>query len=235
MIASLAIPAIAKGGYDIYRFITAQKNIKALKSKPTPRYMDNIAPLQENKRMYEQQFRVGMTPASRALATQNFASSQAGAIRAASEMSGGQMSNAISRMGSLGNANFALNLAAQNEAVQNQARSGIASSNLQIQSRQDRDTAQKYNELFDMKKQYGAAASEAAEGVLGAAGGYFMGKMNMENAEADREAYGNGSAVEVTGGASNQTPYSLGSNPLSLYRKFGTPNKYTGMKYNSKF
>jgi hypothetical protein len=188
MIGALAIPALVKGGYDVFRYIESQKNLKSLANRPTPRFSDNLGYLQENKRMYQTQFNQGMTPATRALATQNFASSLASGQRAASEMSGGQMSNGLSRMGAMGNANFALNLAAQNEQVQNQARSGLASSNLQLQSREDRDTQNKYTELGDMKKQYGMAASEGAMGAINAIGGYQMGKIGLDEATKDREA-----------------------------------------------
>jgi hypothetical protein len=189
MLPALAIPALVKGGYDVFRMIQSQKNLDALSQTPTPRFSDNTSYLGENKRMYQQQYNQGMSPATRALATQNFAASQAAGQRSASETSGGQMSNALSRMGAAGNANFALNLAAQNEAVQNQARSGIASTNLQLQSRKDKDIQNQYSELQNMKQQYGAAFSEAAMGGINAIGGYFMGQMNLEEAEKDRQLY----------------------------------------------
>ena len=220
MIAALAIPALVKGGYDVFRMIESQKNLNALSQKPIPRFSENTSYLGENKNMYQKQFRQGMTPASRALATQNFASAELSNQRAANDMSGGQMSSALSRMAGANNANFALNLAAQNEQVQNQARSGLASTNLQLQTRKDRDTQNQYNELGAAKEQYGKAFSEAAMGAINAVGGYQMGKLGLQERQKDRdtaiEAAKISAGLENNGNRINKTDIT-DDNPYKSY------------------
>ena len=185
----MTIAMLAQAGYGLYRGIKAQQGLRALQKQRMPSMMEAMGPLQENRRLYEQQFRQGLTPATRNLAQQQFAASQLGQQRAAMDLSGGQMSSALSRMNAANTGQFALGLGAQNEAAQRAGMAGMVGANQSISALQRADAAQRLAQRQQMEQAYGQAMQQGFQDVLGAAGGYAMGQMQMSEAAKQRQLY----------------------------------------------
>jgi hypothetical protein len=179
----------AQGGSALYRLIKAQQGLDAVKKQRMPSLMEAMAPLQENRRLYEQQFRQGLTPATRNLAQQQFAATQLGQQRAAADLSGGQMSSALSRLGALNTGQFALGLGAQNEAAQRAGMVGMIGANQGISALQRADAAQRLQQRLELERQLGLGFQQAGQDIVGAFGGLAMSQMQQKNAEANRQMY----------------------------------------------
>lgn len=181
----MTIATLAQAGYGLYRGIKAQQGLRALQKQRMPSLMESMGPLQENRRLYEQQFRQGLTPATRNLAQQQFAGTMAGQQRAAMDLSGGQMSSALSRLGAANTGQFALGLGAQNEAAQRAGMAGMVNTNQAISGLQRADAAQRLQQRLQMEQAYGQAMQQGFQDVLGAAGGFA--KSRMAQLEADKQ------------------------------------------------
>lgn len=224
----MILPAIIAGAqavYGIYRGVKAQQGLNALATQRTARYMDAAGPLLQSRRLYEKQYRTGMGIDSRNLAEQNFASSQLSNQRAITDMSGGQMSSALSRMASVNNANFALGLAGQNDAIRRQGLGGLSQANSQLSGLQQRDVANDIFQRQQTEQAYGQAKQQAFQDVLGA--GMGLAKMNMaqKNIDADRQMFRDvyGSRNQTPG-----TPRTLANSPM-MQGYYLQPNPNTGM------
>jgi len=185
----MTIAMLAQAGYGLYRGIKAQQGLRALQKQRMPSLMEAMGPLQENRRLYEQQFRQGLTPATRNLAQQQFAATQLGQQRAAADLSGGQMSSALSRLGALNTGQFALGLGAQNEAAQRAGMVGMIGANQSISGLQRADAAQRLQQRLQMEQAYGQAMQQGFQDVLGAAGGFAKSQMAASEAEKQRQLY----------------------------------------------
>ena len=224
---------LAEMGYNIYGSIKASEKIKEINQTPEARFMDAAGPLQESRRLYQKQYNEGMGASSRALAEQNFASSLLSGQRQAAEQSGGQMSSALSRMGAMGNANFALSLAGQNDAIKRQGLAGMASENRAISSLQQSQVQRDIGKRDALLREYGQAKQDRIGSVFSGALGMAQQGMAMDSAEADRQMYRD---IYGMGGNDNQgqpegsmtmkpsLPYSMGG--LSGLRRFETPKSF---------
>ena len=186
------LPAIMAGvqaAYGLYRGFKAKSALDELSTQRRPEFVDAANPLMQNKALQEQQYRQGLTPATRALYQQQQASALASQQRAASEMSGGQMSNALSRMSNLNVNNGALQLAAQNEAAQRQGMQGMIGTNRELSGLQQRDIGQKLDYRNQMERAYGQAQQQAFQDVLGAGVGFAQMQMAQSEAEKNRDFY----------------------------------------------
>lgn len=222
-----AIIAGAQGLYGLYRGIKAQQGLDALNKQRQARFMDAANPLMENKALQEQQYRQGLTPATRGLFQQQQASTLASQQRLASEMSGGQLSNALSRMSNLNVNNGALSLAAQNEAAQRQGMQGMISTNRELSGLQQRDIGVDINQRQEMLKGYGLAKQQGFQDVLGAASGFAMMNMKLSEAQKDRDLYAkiNGVGNDAASGATNNAASTAASNsPYTYGGSFGKLN-----------
>lgn len=211
----MTIAMLAQAGYGLYRGIKAQQGLRALQKQAMPSYMEAMGPLQESRRLYEQQFRQGLTPATRNLAQQQFASSQLGQQRAAMDLSGGQMSSALSRMNAANTGQFALGLGAQNEAAQRAGMAGIVNMNQAISGLQRADIAQRLAQRQQMEQAYGTAMQQGFADVLGAASGFAQ----AGEAEKQRQLYRDIYGVEKT------TP-STTTSPTAYNQIMGKTNPY---------
>lgn len=211
----MTIAMLAQAGYGLYRGIKAQQGLRALQKQAMPSYMEAMGPLQESRRLYEQQFRQGLTPATRNLAQQQFASSQLGQQRAAMDLSGGQMSSALSRMNAANTGQFALGLGAQNEAAQRAGMAGIVNMNQAISGLQRADIAQRLAQRQQMEQAYGQAMQQGFADVLGAASGFAQ----AGEAEKQRQLYRDIYGVEKT------TP-STTTSPTAYNQIMGKTNPY---------
>jgi len=229
--------SLGEMGYNIYGAIKASQKIKEVNQTREAKFMDAADPLLQSRRLYEKQYRTGMGIDSRNLAEQNFASSQLSNQRAITDMSGGQMSSALSRMASVNNANFALGLAGQNDAIRRQGLAGMASENRAISSLQQSQVQRDIGKRDTLLREYGQAKQDRIGSVFSGALGIAEQGMAMDSAEADRQMYRD---IYGMGGNDNQgepqvpsmgsmtmkpsLPYSMGG--LSGLRRFQTPKSY---------
>lgn len=214
MIDPMTTAMIAQGAYGAYRAFKAQQGQRALQKQRMPSYMDAVGPLQESLRLYEQQFRQGLTPATRTLAQQQFAAGQLGQQRAAMDLSGGQMSSALSRMNAANTGQFALGLGAQNEAAQRAGMAGMVNMNQAISGLQRADIAQRLAQRQQMEQAYGTAMQQGFADVLGAASGFAQ----AGEAEKQRQLYRDIYGVEKT------TPKT--TSPTAYNQIMGKTNPY---------
>lgn len=216
----MTIAMLAQAGYGLYRGIKAQQGLRALQKQAMPSYMGAMGPLQESRRLYEQQFRQGLTPATRNLAQQQFASSQLGQQRAAMDLSGGQMSSALSRMNAANTGQFALGLGAQNEAAQRAGMAGMVNMNQAISGLQRADIAQRLAQRQQMEQAYGTAMQQGFADVLGAASGFAQAGEAEKQRQLYRDIYGVAKTTPDVPETINPTAYNqiMGKiNPYQLY------------------
>lgn len=224
----MALPAILAGvqlGTSIYRGIKSAQGLIGMKGERRAEFMDAAAPIEENKRLGMAQQARGLSPVATAVAKEGFAQGRAGSYRAATDLSGGQLSNAISRMGASSNAQFGMGLAAQSQAASERGLGMRMGANQQLSSLQQADVRDKQSSYDRRQAAFGQGVQDAIYSGVGALEGYATSKMSMENAEADRQLYRDLNSMPSTTEEEYTPPAMLG-NPLSLYRKFGTPSQY---------
>jgi hypothetical protein len=186
MVDPMTIAAIAQAGYGLYRGIKAQQGLRALQKQKMPSFMEAMAPYRENYDLYRQQYVGGMGPGSLNLAQQQFATQQAGLLRAPVS---GQLRDQLGRVAAANTGMFAQNLAAQNEAIRRGAISGMTAANQSIAALQQRDVGTRLDQRLRQEQAYGQAMQQGFQDVIGAFGGYAMGQMNQKNLQADRQLY----------------------------------------------
>jgi hypothetical protein len=232
MIDPVTAMALAQGAYGVYRGIKAQQGLNALNKQRVPKYMDAAGPLQENIRMARTQMQQGMSPAAKAVANQAFASSQAGTYRQAQELSGGQMSSAIGRLGALQNFRYGSQMGLQDQMARERAQQTLMGQNLQLSALEQKDIAQGIADNRMLQQQYGAARQQAIADVFGAGMGAVQTKLAMSEADKNRQFYmdmlGNKNPTTTTDGSQNNysSVFSPGTFPYSapIGPKEGPPN-----------
>lgn len=197
--------AIAQGAYGVYRGIKAQQGLNDLAGQRRARYMDAAGPIQENIQMARQQMRQGISPIAESRARQAFAGSQATQFRQAQELGGGQMGNAISRLGGLQNYRLGSDIAYQDQMARERAQQTLMGQNLQLSGLQQRDIRQDISERLAQEQGYGLARQQAIADVFGAGMGAAQGAMARSEREKDRELYRNmmGLGKTTTPGTNN--------------------------------
>jgi hypothetical protein len=224
----LTIAAIAaQTSYGLYQTFKAQQGQRALQKQRMPSLMDSAGPLLENRRLYEQQFRQGLTPATRNLAQQQFAATQLGQQRAAMDLSGGQMSSALSRMNAANTGQFALGLGAQNEAAQRAGMAGMVGANQAISGLQRADIAQRLAQRQQMEQAYGLAMQQGVQNVLGGISGLAMSQMQLGEAEKNRQLQRDIYGVRKTTPTTPTTPATGSMTPSTSFE--GLMGRQAGM------
>lgn len=183
--------AIAQGAYGVYRGIKAQQGLNELSGQRRARYMDAAGPIQENIQMARQQMRQGISPIAESRGRQAFAGSQATQFRQAQELGGGQMGNAMSRLGALQNYRLGSDIAYQDQMARERAQQTLMGQNLQLSGLQQRDIRQDISERLAQEQGYGLARQQAIADVFGAGMGAAQGAMARSEREKDRELYRN--------------------------------------------
>jgi hypothetical protein len=187
----LTIAAIAQAGYGIYRNIKATLGINKMAMERKPTFMDAAGPLYQNKQLGMLQYQRGLSPSAVALGEQQFGGARAGQYRMATEMSGGQLGSALSRMGASNSAQFGLGMAAQGQSASERGLGMVMGANQQISGLQSRQVGAEMDNYNQRQQAFGQAKKESGQDVLGAVGGYQMGKLGMQQQELNRQAYGN--------------------------------------------
>lgn len=203
----MTMAMIAQAGYGLYRGIKAQQGLNELQKQKMPSRMEAIEPMRENYNLYRQQYRTGMGPGSLNLARQQFGVQQAGLLQTPAS---GQLRDVMGRVAAANTGQFALNLAAQNEQIRRAGLAGMASTNIGISGLQERDAIDRLQNRLRQEQAYGQAAQQGFQDVLGAFGGYAMGKANAASAAEDR------ALVAQIYGLNKQTPVANSSDYTSL-------------------
>jgi hypothetical protein len=172
------IAMLAQLGISGFQGIKAMTDAKSFEGQKQPSYRENSQELEQNRFLAERQMKQGMSPEAKALASNTFNTQQAGAYRAATENSGGQLSNAISRMGALNNVNFGLNLGAQDQAARERGQSAYMGVNQQLQGERDKDTGIAAQNYAQTRQNIQGMSQYALQNFGNAVSGYAAGAQN---------------------------------------------------------
>lgn len=172
------IAMLAQLGVAGFQGVKAISDANEFEKQKQPSYRENSQELMQNKALAEKQMRQGMSPEARALAQNTYASQRAGAYRSASDMSGGQMGTALSRMGALNNINFATSMGAQDQAARERGQSSFMGVNQQLQGQRDKDTAMANQNYLQTRQNIQAMSQYALQNVGNAVSGYAAGAQN---------------------------------------------------------
>lgn len=241
MIAAL-VSAGLQAGYGIYQAANAANMLNKLSKQRKARYMDAAGPIQQNRQLGMKQMQQGLSPVTRAVAEQTFAGQRASQYRQATDLSGGQLSSAIGRIGALGNTNLALNLAQQSQLATERGQGLLMNANQQISGLQRADVQQDISYRERVESNLGMAKQQGIQNVLGAVGGFAQSQMygkyldslggaKTPTAETPSMDMGSGS---VASGNYAQPPAYQSSAP-QLNKLFATPKSMMGLPKVSDF
>ena len=129
----------------------------------------------------------------------------------------------MGRIGAFNTSRLGQQIGAMNQSAIDRGLSMKMQANQQISGLQQADVRDKMSSYDRRQATFGQGVQDAVYSGVGALEGYATSKMSMENADADRQMYRDINGVSNT--SQDAPSYDLG-NPLSLYRKFGTPSQY---------
>lgn len=159
----------AMGGYQM---IKSQRELNKLKNLPMPSLLENkaLSPFTQNVMMARQQMQQGLNPATMRIAEESAARAAASQYRQATELSGGQLSSAIGRLGSMGRYQTATNLAQMDLAERGKGRSALMQANAVLGSIYQQDVQQRLNRRMQLEQNLGIAKQQGRQNIAGAAG-----------------------------------------------------------------
>jgi hypothetical protein len=177
MIEAALISAGLQAGYGIYQAANSASLLKKLSKQKKARYMDAAAPIQENKAIGERMAKTGLDATTRTIAEQTQASAAAGQYRQFTDMSGGQMSSALGRIGAFNTTQLGQQLGAMNQSAIERGRNIQMMANQQISGLQRADVQQDISYRERVESNLGMAKQQGAMNVLGAVGGFAQSQM----------------------------------------------------------
>lgn len=242
MIEAALISAGLQAGYGIYQAANSASLLKKLGKQRKARNMDAAAPIQENKAIGEQMARTGLDATTRAVAEQTQASAAAGQYRQFTDMSGGQMSSALGRIGAFNTTQLGQQLGAMNQSAIERGRNIQMMANQQISGLQRADVQQDISYRERVESNLGMAKQQGAMNVLGAVGGFAQSQMygkyldslsgaKTPTAETPSMDMGDGS---YSSGNYAQPPAYQSSAP-QLNKLFATPKSMMGLSKVSDY
>lgn len=159
----------ALGGYQM---IKSQSQLNKMKRTPVPSLLEPqaLSPFTQNINLAKQQYQMGLNPTTRAIAEQNAASTAASQYRQATDISGGQLSSAIGRIGNLGQYQTASNLAQMDIAERAKGRSALMQANSVLGSIYQQDVQQRLNRRMQLEQNLGLAKQQGRQNIAGAVG-----------------------------------------------------------------
>lgn len=178
------VGALLQAGYGIYQGINAARLKKQFDAQEKASFLKTLAPINENKAMYERQMKQGLSPEARSLYQSQFASDAARGIRTAQELSGGQSSSALARMFSLDRVKGAQNLALMDQQARERAMVGVASTNREISSVQQMEQRRKMQMEDATMQQIAGLRQDSVANVAGALGSIPTGLSNLAYMQA---------------------------------------------------
>lgn len=177
MIEAALISAGLQAGYGIYQAANSASLLKKLSKQKKARYMDAAAPIQENRAIGQQMAKTGIDATTRSIAEQTQASAAAGQYRQFTDMSGGQMSSALGRIGAFNTTQLGQQLGAMNQSAIERGRNIQMMANQQISGLQRADVQQDISYRERVESNLGMAKQQGIQNVLGAVGGYAQSQM----------------------------------------------------------
>lgn len=177
---STGVGAIA----GISQMAKAQSELSKLKMQKTPSVLEAKGPLMENIKLSRSQFERGLDPTSLRLARQQTATENLRNQRYFQDISGGQLSQAASRMSALGTAQSGLGLASMDVAARQRGMSALMSANQMYSGLLREDAAQRRQYRMMLEQQLGYAKSEGRQNIMNAIEGAAKGVTNYAMADA---------------------------------------------------
>lgn len=172
----LTLSLVGQTGYGIYQMLNSANLMNKLKTEKKPRYMDAASGLQENKALGEQMYKRGLTPSAEAMMDQSAAAQTAGLYRQATDVSGGQMSSLIGRLGASNLYQLGLQKGSLEQAAKERGMGIMMGANREISNLQRADVAQDISYRERTEAALGTAKQQGALNVMGALGAYSQGK-----------------------------------------------------------
>lgn len=159
----------AMGGFQMLK---SQRELNKLKKLPKPSLLENkaLSPFTQNVMMARDQMQRGLNPATMRIAEESAARAGASQYRQATELSGGQLGSAISRLGSMGRYQTATNLAQMDIAERGRGRSALMQANSVLGSIYQQDAQQRINQRLNLEQNLGTAKQQGRQNIAGAAG-----------------------------------------------------------------
>jgi len=171
---------IGQAGYGLYQAVSGSGKLKKLGKEPKARYMDAASGIQENKALGEQMYKTGMTGSAEAVADQAAAAQTAGMTRQATELSGGQLSSAIGRIGASNLYQLGLGKANLEQAAKERGMGIMMGANRELSALQRADVGQDISYRERTETALGTAIQQGGMNMLGALGGYAQGKQYQD-------------------------------------------------------
>lgn len=154
-VPQLALGAIQTG--------VALSQLNKLKNQPLPKY--DLSPTQSNVSMYKQRLAQGLPSAEIAAMQQAQAAQNAGGYRQATELSGGQLSNAIGRIGQLQNINLATRMGQMQAQERRASQSALAASQGALQGQMNMQTQYDMQRRSQQEQALGGALRAGLQGM----------------------------------------------------------------------
>lgn len=190
-VPQLALGAIQTG--------VALSELNKLRNQPLPRY--DFSPTQANVSMYRQRLAQGLPPAEIAAMQQAQAGQNAGGYRQATELSGGQLSSAIGRIGQLQNINLATRMGQMQAQERRAAQSGLAASQSALQGQMNMQTQYDMQRRAQEEQALGGAMRAGLQGIGNALtyGAFdYLGGLNKASATPEVASVTQQSVANVT-------------------------------------
>lgn len=217
-VPQLALGAIQTG--------VALNQLNKLRGQALPRY--DFSPTQANVSMYRQRLAQGLPPAEIAAMQQAQAAQNAGGYRQATELSGGQLSSAIGRIGQLQNINLATRMGQMQAQERRAAQSSLAASQSALQGQMNMQTQYDMQRRAQEEQALGGAVKAGLQGVGNAltygAFDYLRG-LNKTKGTPEIATLNQQSMANVTPGLPMGTPLQMASGFVPSYMQ--TPEYYT--------
>jgi hypothetical protein len=182
--AATGVGAALQLGLGAYQFLNTQRLKNEFEQQKKASFKDALGPIQENKMMFERQYRQGLSPEARNVYQSQMAGDMTRSLRAAEEISGGQSSAALSRMLSVNMAKGAQNLALMDQQARERAMVGLAGANREIASAEQMDLQRKMRMEDMTMQQIAGLGQDALKNVSGAIGAVPKGLSNLAYIQA---------------------------------------------------
>jgi uncharacterized protein YdgA (DUF945 family) len=177
---ALLISGLTQAGMGIYQGINSQRLAKRFDAQEKADFRNSLGAIRENKSLAERQMRQGLAPETKSLYKSQFASDNAKNLRAASEISGGQMSSALGRILALNTLRGGQTLASMDAQARERGQMQMMGVNRDIAA-VERAQIQRQMQQEDMtQQQIAGLRQDAVKNVTGAISGYAKGKMYNE-------------------------------------------------------
>ncbi len=167
---SAAFPplAIAELGLGAIQTGVSLARLKKLRDEEMASYNDNLAPLQQNVNMFQNEFNHGLPQAYVAQAYGANAAQNASAYRRIQDVSGGQLGNAFSRIAAMDRIRLGLSLASASADYRRSIMGQLSEANRSITNQKNLQTGQDLRYRMMQEQALGGALKSGTENLAGA-------------------------------------------------------------------